>query len=237
MSARRHLVSGVAFVAVVTFFAADASAFDVAIDDYSSAVNTVQVTVPLGMTSDETDSGLAVLGGSRQVIVESPGSIGTEGGVDLGGGEVLRIMSFGPGAGSVRAIYDGDGAGLGNAIGCATDFSIDFTADEVDQATVVVEIEDGGGGVASVSQVVPVGAGTLSYLAADFAGVDLTDIASVAVVLDGIAGANDFTADAFRATCPDVPAPAPALSNGMVALALMMLSGLGFLAIRRRSSL
>ena len=232
-------------VILVVCLAQGAWGQDVVIDDFSAATNTVEVTVPGNSSSDQTDVGLPVIGGTRQILVEdlSAFSFGTEGGVDLST-ETLRIMQLGGiggmGDGRVTATYDGGGAGLGDLISCATSIEVSFSSDEVDVGSLSIEVMDGGGGSGTVTFPIPQGSGVLSFSVADFAGVDFSDVSELSVILDMEVQANDYSIGLIGAACPeppDVPAPAPAIGTTSLALSSFALFLFGFLGIARRRRL
>ena len=220
-------------------------AYDLIIDTFDDFVNTgTQLTNffdPTLLTA--SDTGLSgVIGGSRDLLVESTGDFPflLFAGVLPSG--VLDYMSLG--TGRVRVTYTRGLAGIGAAIACAESIEVVYlNADDAAQgietgATEVILTLTGGISV-SVEQLVSQTAGVLSYPLSAFAGVDLQNLTSISLELDGRDSEDaDLAIDSIYAVgCEPPLTPSPSLGPLPLTLSVLILVGLGLLGLRRRRAL
>jgi hypothetical protein len=137
--------------------------------------------------------------------------------------------------------YDGDGAGIRNAIACAEAIEVTFQdADDAAQGvgTGAVQIALALDGVA-VSQPINADSGVLSFPLADYVGPDLTNLAMIEVTIDGTASdsADLALVNIAAVGCEPPEVPSPAMGPGPLALGTLILTGLGLLGVARRRSL
>lgn len=224
----------------LTVWVVPSLAYDVTIDTFGAFVNTGAIDSNFGVPNSASDTGLVgVLGGSRDLLVQTdPLQLLVTSGVKLPG--ILDYMSIGTGFSEVT--YTGGTAGLGASIACAEAVEVVyFNADDAAQGlegggAVLIALTLTGGASVTQSQAVTGAAATLSFPLADFAGVDLQNLTSIALRIDGSnSDSADLAVDSIQAVGCEAP-PAPAPSMGMVPLALstLMLVGLGMLGMKRR---
>jgi len=238
------------FVLVVCLLVAvvgPAGAIDVPIDTFEAATNTVVTSaVFFGMgpnPADAGDTGLpGVIGGSRAITVFSADFFVAAGVIPADG--VFDYMSIG--TGFAATTYDGGGGPqLTRAMSCSEALEIDYQnadAPAIAGVTISIVLSDGNSMVSAPVERPLVGpAGTLSYPLSDFSGVDLDNIVEVAITINGDDPAQesmspDLALSEIRAVnCNLTDTPAPAMGAVALAMATVMLVGLGYLGFRRRS--
>lgn len=221
-----------------------AHAFTITIDDFNDFVDTgtqsANVVDPVSVTVQ--DAGLAgVIGGSRELLVEVAGTFPllVIGGVLPEG--ILDYMSIG--TGRVRVTYDRDGAGLGTLLARCNDaievayIFADDPAQGIGSGPVQVILTLTGGASVSVAQVVTGSEGVLSYPMSAFAGVNLQNLSAISLELDGTdSDSADLALDSIDAVGCEAPAvPSPSVGPVALTVSVVMLAGLGLLALRRRA--
>jgi hypothetical protein len=214
-------------LAVILFCSiAPAQAAIVSIDDFASGV-------PLssfGTTQADNDGfHSGVIGGYRDTAVTATGGLNIFYSPIIGG--TVAFDSLAGGSGFYRALYDGpglDGSLNLDLLGVASDgqFSL-VVLDANGNGDAHVHVLDNSGHGLSVIDPISNGfSGVLNFSYTDYllAGVDLTDIKSISLVITSSGVADDFTFGAFTATNV-VPEPA--------SFSLLALGGL--LVLRRRN--
>lgn len=225
----------------LTVWAFPSLAYDVTIDTFDSFVNTGAIDSNFGVPNSASDTGLVgVLGGSRDLLVQTSDAfqlLVTAGVKPIG---ILDYMSIGTGFAEVT--YTGGTAGLGASIACAEAIEVAyFNADDAAQGlegggAALITLTLTGGASVTQSQAVAAAAAILSFPLADFAGVDLQNLTSIALRIDGTnSDAADLAIDSIQAVgCEAPPAPAPSMAMAPLAFGTLMLVGLGVLGLKRR---
>ena len=168
-----------------------------------------------------------MLGGYRDTLV-----VASSGGINIFYSPVIgNTIAFDGIAGSsgfYGSLYDGaglDGSLNLDLLGGTTTGSFSLVVyDANGEGTAHVSVLDNGGNAYSSIQHLNDGfAGTLSFDYADFltAGVDLTDIKSINLVIASSGVADDFTFGSFTATNSVVPEPATLTLLGFGSLLIM----------------
>ncbi len=233
---KSFLASGV----VLALTAGSSLAYDVTIDDFNDFVNTGQLTSFFGVPESASDTDLpGVLGGSRDLLVQADATAVLIAGVIPSG--ILDYMSIGTGL--ARVTYTGGVSGIGLALACAEAVEVvylnaDDPAQGIDPQTgpALITLELIGGVSASVSETVDSPAGVLSFPLAAFAGVDLQNLTSISLTIDGTnSNAADLAIDSITAVgCETPPSPAPTMGAGGMGLSVLLLVGLARIAVARR---
>lgn len=216
-----------------------ASAATVVIDDFNTqqvvADNPVEPNFP--SASEQADAN--VLGGYRELVVEtfrSGGPFATALETDTGGDGLLSFSNQSLQQGEGTVTYDGEGSsglgGLDLAMG-APDAGFRFTLADADaMLTVATTVTDTSGGSSMLERTFArelIGS-TLNFAFADFDGD--ADFASVDSIAFTFSGPQDLDASIGRieAVGGDTPAPIPVPASA----ALLGTGLLGFAALRRR---
>lgn len=224
---KKHLLHLVLTLAIVMSFSmTQAKAAVVTIDDFASGV-------PLSTfgTSSAADDGFhsGVLGGYRDTLVHaSSGALNIFYSPVIG--NTIAFDGLAGSSGFYSSLYDG--VGLDGHLnvdllgGLSSGYFSLVVYDANGNGNAHVNVLDNSGNTYSVTQNLNDGfAGTLFFDYADYigAGVDLSDIKSIALVISSSDIADDFTLGAFLGTSNVVPEPAS-----------LSLLGLGVLMVMRR---
>lgn len=214
-------------------------AYDVTIDSFNFFVNTGPISSSFNIPMTASDTGLpGVLGGSRDLLAHAGVAqpLVTVGVKDPG---LLDYMSLTVSSGFAEVSYTGDTAGLGRAIACAEAIEVSYlNADAaaqgaelgVDAALITLTLT--GGVTVAASQSITAESGILTFSLADFAGVDLENLDSIALRIDGQSA--DLALDSIEAIgCEAPPSPAPAIGAASTAFSVIMLAGFGLLGLKR----
>jgi len=211
------------FAVTMIFTATQANAAVILIDDFASGV-------PLSTfgTTSAVDDGphAGVLGGSRDTVLTA-----LVGGLNLFYspviGNTIAFVGLSGSTGFYSSRYDGPGLGgdLGlDLLGIAAGGNFSLGIVEANgNGVVFVNVLDGNGDTFSVSNNIANGfTGVLDFDYADYlgAGVDLSDIQAITLVVGNTGVADDFTIGLFTAT-QVVPEPASLSLLALGALAMM----------------
>jgi hypothetical protein len=197
--------------------------------NYVPGVNVLQSTI--GATTVPPDTGLAeVLGGIRNMTVEMTGQ--TDVGLDVvaaGVAPAYRLAVYDSSAGAdglVTFSYDAGGVGLHANLSSAQGLSVSMS--DADLAAVpydvTVTLIDGSLNSVSSTQTITSAGGprAVRFPFADFPGVNISDLASIAVTIDpSIAG--DLRLGRIQTFGLRVPAPLLSPSALVAALAVLLL--------------
>ncbi len=241
--------STIAIILTASGFTAPASA-DVVIDDFSSAVNTIEIEDFFGVPpfvefAKDTDLP-GVVGGTRLLTVESF-ETSVKAGVAAGG----LLMYSSVGRGSARLDYPGpDAGGLGGsqglqgALSCAESIEVDYlnandAARGVGTGNIQIVLGLLGPPLYQLGPLpIESGAGTLSFPLSDIPNADdfVKDVFTAIVIIDGSnSDSASLAISEVRAVCPIPAVPSPALAPGLLYGTVALLAALGALAIKRRA--
>lgn len=249
LSRTRSLVA-IAATAGLLFAASGRARADVVIDDFSEPSPTSQsldygpgpgpspLYTPFALAPNTDGSFSSVAGGYR--TMDLSGTVYTNQSVSFLAGSGNATLSTGSlSSGSASLLYDANGAGLGDLLAGLT--SIEINLQSLDAGTgggisIAVSIMDNSGLITGMQTLLQeftddLGATLLTF---DFSTttVDLTDLKSVSVLIDGLAGstAYDLVLNDITAVIPQPPVPEPA---SIALWCLVGLVGTGY-GIRRQ---
>jgi len=215
-----------AFAALLALAAIPARA-DLVIDDFGTSAQAASAT---GLGSATSTTAADVLGGFRTLnltVDENPLNRTALASVDPSTGYfILETGAAVSASGSI--VYDADGAGLGglDLAGYGSQFTFDVVFGDPG-LSLGITVVDTFGATATVSTTT-VGLGLINFAFGDFTGVDLSSVASLAVIYTAPEGA-DFALN-FVGVTGDVPPVVPEPASA----ALLCLGAVGSAAAFRR---
>ncbi|MFG0248821.1 MAG: PEP-CTERM sorting domain-containing protein [Phycisphaeraceae bacterium JB051] len=221
---KKHFIPFLLVLTLVLGFSQTQTRADILIDDFASGVD-LSTFGTTNAVNDGFHSG--VLGGYRDTqVFASSGAINIFYSPVIG--NTIAFDGIAGSSGFYGSLYDG--AGLDGSLNLdllggtpAGSFSLVVT-DANGEGTAHVNVLDNGGNTySSVLDINDGFAGILSFDYADFlvAGVDLTDIKSISLVIASSGVADDFTFGTFTATSGVVPEPATLTLLGFGSLLIM----------------
>ncbi|MFP5273715.1 PEP-CTERM sorting domain-containing protein [Coleofasciculus sp.] len=216
----RYLIPSLA-IGTLVFSAGQAQAAQVAIDDFETGFQTVQLGGK-GMTSSSTMNGLnQIIGGEREIkLTVEESEFGPNRGASVDVQNSLLTVSNDAGIESETVItWDGPGkSGLNADLtggGMNGVFSLDIVSVDL-QALVTLAVTDSGGDTASLSKAaLSEGSAVFNFNTFNNAmDTDFSDVESISLTVGGPQEV-DFAADSLVTTVAPVPEPLTILGSGL----------------------